>query len=87
MQNYESFVTEKAAENKLLSSYLRLTDYTNNLGGVFLPKIINTFNSVSATGYPAQIKNKAIKRMKFAVYQKYANLLLMDPKTNALFAS
>ena len=75
VQNFSSFISLRSAEAKLISSYLRLTDYTNIFGALFLPVTLKDFVVESASDYPAKLRNSAKDKIKFAIYRRYADYL------------
>ena len=75
VQNFSSFISLRSAEAKLTSSYLRLIDYTNLFGALFLPVTLKGFDEASASDYPLKLRNSAKSKIKFALYRRYADYL------------
>ena len=77
VQKFSSFISLKSAETKLTSSYLRLTDYTNDLGALFLPLTLKNFDSKSVPDYPENenLRQRAKNKINFSLYRRHADYL------------
>ena len=65
----------RSAEAKLVSSYLRLIDYTNFYGALFLPLTYRELDSKSISDYPLQLRTRAKSKVNFYIFQRFSDYL------------